>query len=144
MTHQLHEDGFSIIPDIYTQTEINHISEFVEQANTHGSSTVNNKNLFAIRCLLLEMPGLAPVLWNAKMMSLLESTVGNDIVLSKAIYFDKPQGSNWFVAYHQDLTINVIEKTVSTGFKNWTNKRGVISVQPPLQYNRTYSSRCYR
>ena len=51
----------------------------------------------------------------------------------KSIYFDKPAGSNWFVSYHQDLTISVNAKIDLGGFGPWTVKQDQYAVQPPLQ-----------
>ncbi|HSC40278.1 MAG TPA: phytanoyl-CoA dioxygenase family protein, partial [Chitinophagaceae bacterium] len=41
-------------------------------------------------------------------------------------------GSNWFVSYHQDLTISVDRKTEADGFGLWTIKQGWFAVQPPM------------
>ncbi len=51
----------------------------------------------------------------------------------KSIYFDKPPQSNWFVAWHQDLTISVGEKADVPGFGPWTVKQEQYAVQPPLE-----------
>ncbi|WP_236642028.1 phytanoyl-CoA dioxygenase family protein [Dokdonia sinensis] len=59
--------------------------------------------------------------------------VGNeDYFLTKAIYFDKPKTSNWFVSYHQDLSISVNQKEDLPGYTKWTEKRGQIGVIPPV------------
>ena len=50
----------------------------------------------------------------------------------KSIYFDKPQSSNWYVSYHQDLTISVDKKLEVDGFGFWTTKQNQFSVQPTL------------
>ncbi|MBF9220648.1 phytanoyl-CoA dioxygenase family protein [Hymenobacter ruricola] len=52
--------------------------------------------------------------------------------LVKAIYFDKPAGSNWLVAWHQDLMVNVSQRVDSPGFGPWTSKAEGVSVQPPV------------
>jgi ectoine hydroxylase-related dioxygenase (phytanoyl-CoA dioxygenase family) len=52
--------------------------------------------------------------------------------LVKAIYFDKPALSNWLVAWHQDLMINVDGRTEQPGFGPWTSKPEGASVQPPV------------
>lgn len=53
--------------------------------------------------------------------------------LAKAIYFDKPAGSNWLVAWHQDLMINVDHRPAELlGFGPWTSKLEGVSVQPPV------------
>lgn len=40
--------------------------------------------------------------------------------------------SNWFVSYHQDLTISVDKKLNIDGFGPWTTKQYYFAVQPPL------------
>ncbi len=57
---------------------------------------------------------------------------GPDYFVTKSIYFDKPEASNWFVAYHQDLTISVNQRASIEGFDFWTVKQGQFAVQPPL------------
>lgn len=52
----------------------------------------------------------------------------------KSIYFDKPEHSSWFVAWHQDLTISVDKKIDLDGFGPWTSKQDQFAVQPPLAF----------
>jgi ectoine hydroxylase-related dioxygenase (phytanoyl-CoA dioxygenase family) len=51
----------------------------------------------------------------------------------RAIYFDKTQGANWKVAWHQDLTIAVARRHDVPDFGPWTEKNGVPHVQPPVR-----------
>ena len=60
-------------------------------------------------------------------------TFGKDYFITKSIYFDKPEKSNWFVAYHQDLTISVDKKVEIENFENWTVKQNQFAVQPPKE-----------
>jgi ectoine hydroxylase-related dioxygenase (phytanoyl-CoA dioxygenase family) len=50
----------------------------------------------------------------------------------KSIYFDKPETSNWYVSYHQDLTISVDKKLELENFGPWTTKQNQFAVQPPI------------
>ena len=52
----------------------------------------------------------------------------------KSIYFDKPSSSNWYVSYHQDLTISVNKKIELANFGPWTVKQNQYAVQPPVDY----------
>ncbi|WP_343667434.1 phytanoyl-CoA dioxygenase family protein [Chitinophaga sp.] len=63
---------------------------------------------------------------------MIDTLFGKDYHVVKSIYFDKPGGSNWFVSYHQDLTISVKEKAVVEGYAPWTVKQEQYAVQPPL------------
>lgn len=57
---------------------------------------------------------------------------GEKYFVVKSIYFDKPETSNWYVAYHQDLTISVNKKLELENFGPWTTKQNQFAVQPPL------------
>jgi len=69
----------------------------------------------------------------SRLKKVINATFGTDYVVVKSIYFDKPPTSNWFVSYHQDLTISVKEKLAVAGFGSWTTKDGQFAVQPPLE-----------
>jgi len=58
--------------------------------------------------------------------------LGKIFFIVKSIYFDKPEQSNWFIAYHQDLTISVNKQVELEGFGPWTVKQKQFAVQPPL------------
>ena len=51
----------------------------------------------------------------------------------RAILFDKTPSANWKVVWHQDLTIAVRERGVVSGFGPWSEKEGVVHVQPPIE-----------
>ncbi|MEP3210845.1 MAG: phytanoyl-CoA dioxygenase family protein [Maribacter sp.] len=142
---QLNNKGYSIIPNVYSESEIFEITKVIAEKELDSNSISKSKDLFAIRELVNEIPELARVLFNKNLRRLLVKLhQEGKLFLSKAIYFDKLEGSNWFVAYHQDLTINVIEQKQIEGFKNWTNKRGQIGVQPPTEYlDRTITIRIH-
>ena len=38
---------------------------------------------------------------------------------TKGIFFDKPEGFNWFVGFHQDLSISIKEKLEVSGFSKF-------------------------
>ncbi|MCR6638330.1 MAG: phytanoyl-CoA dioxygenase family protein [Sporocytophaga sp.] len=88
------------------------------------------RQVYAIRQALIEIPELTPFLFNKNLKKILASK-GDNLFLTKAIYFDKPPESNWYVTWHQDITINVNKKTETEGYTGWTQKANVISVCPP-------------
>ncbi len=49
----------------------------------------------------------------------------------KAILFDKTPDANWYVTWHQDLTIAVEQHIDVEGFGPWSVKDGIPHVQPP-------------
>ena len=130
---ELEENGYSVLTDLYSDEEIVEILACLESADHCGSSFMKTKDLFAIRQLINTVPGLSDLLFNSKLTDLLNDISKAEYFLTKAIYFDKPSESNWFVAYHQDLTISVAEKADLENYSNWTFKKGQFGVQPPIE-----------
>lgn len=130
---ELKKKGYSILSDFYSDDEINQISASIENAKHKGNSFLKTKDLFAIRQLIKNVPELSGLLFNKKLLALLNSFSESEYFLTKAIYFDKPSESNWFVAYHQDLSISVNQKAALENYTNWTFKKGQYGVQPPIE-----------
>ena len=51
----------------------------------------------------------------------------------RAIAFDKTVETNWSLAWHQDRTIAVRERTEVEGFGPWSRKDGSLHVAPPME-----------
>lgn len=127
------EKGYAIIENVYTAQEVDRIIQLIEQANTNKPTFRITDDLFAIRQFLKELPGVTPLLFNARLNGLINQLYGTGYFAVKSIYFDKPGASNWFVAYHQDLTISVDKKIELPGYGPWTVKHQQYAVQPPLE-----------
>ncbi|PIY10840.1 MAG: phytanoyl-CoA dioxygenase [Flexibacter sp. CG_4_10_14_3_um_filter_32_15] len=130
---ELLENGFTILPNIYSSDEIEKISACIDEIDTSKSTVRKSVDLFAIRQFLKENPEINNLIFTKKLKSILQKFAGNNFFVVKSIYFDKPQNSNWYVPYHQDLTISVDKKTELEGFNYWTVKQNQFAVQPPLQ-----------
>ncbi len=125
------KEGYAILPNFFSEIELEEIASCLE---VYGEDRFdeNSQHLFAIRQLLSRIPKLKTHLFNSNLKGLLSTYYDKLPVLTKAIYFDKPSASNWFVAYHQDLSISVKDKFDIKGYKNWTHKKSQYGVQPPL------------
>ncbi|WPV02776.1 phytanoyl-CoA dioxygenase family protein [Mucilaginibacter sp. cycad4] len=126
-------DGFTVVEDIYTGAEVNAIINAIESADRSGPPFRQTADVFAIRQFLKAVPGVAPLLFNDRLKSIISNIFGEGYFAVKSIYFDKPESSNWFVAWHQDLTISVDKKIEITGYGPWTVKHNQFAVQPPLK-----------
>jgi hypothetical protein len=129
---QLQEQGFAIIPQCYTQGEVASLLSCIESAPAASPNFRRSQDVFAIRNLLGEIPALWPLLDTPALHELLSGLFPAGCHLSKAIYFDKPAQSNWLVAWHQDLMVNVDRRADLPGFGPWTAKAGWVAVQPPV------------
>lgn len=131
---ELEQKGFSIIDSVYSEKEIYSILKFIESQDSSSPTFRKSEDLFAIRQFIKDFPEIKRLVFNEKLKSVISSIAGEDFFIVKSIYFDKPETSNWFVAYHQDLTISVDNKENIEGFGPWTTKHNQFAVQPPLEF----------
>jgi ectoine hydroxylase-related dioxygenase (phytanoyl-CoA dioxygenase family) len=129
---QLSETGFAIVDGIYSDAEIEAILAVIDGVDASKATFRKAADLFAIRQFLKELPEAVPLLFNDRLRALLQDVLGSRLFVVKSIYFDKPPASNWYVPYHQDLTISVDAKTAIDGFSAWTVKQNQFAVQPPV------------
>jgi ectoine hydroxylase-related dioxygenase (phytanoyl-CoA dioxygenase family) len=129
---EIQESGFSVIDNVFTDHEIKDILAAINKADTTKETFRKSDDLFAIRQFLKEVPGSIALIFNQQLKAIVKKLFGRDYFLVKSIYFDKPETSNWFVSYHQDLTISVNQKVEIPGFGPYTKKHDQFAVQPPL------------
>lgn len=125
-------NGFAVTDRIYEREAVAALLTTIQQADTSRSTFRKSDDLFAIRQFLKELPQVMPLVFTPALQRLIQQVFGEGYFVVKSIYFDKPAQSNWFVAWHQDLTISVKEKTETEGFGPWTVKQQQFAVQPPL------------
>jgi predicted DNA-binding transcriptional regulator YafY len=126
---KLEHRGTAVLGHVYTGKEMKHVRATLGRY-TQGAGEAPGKPVYAIRNVLQVVPGLQHVLFNANLKAIL-AAIHPGLFLSKAIYFDKPPLSNWYVTWHQDTTISVKEKIETEGFFGWTRKEGLVGVCPP-------------
>ena len=126
------KNGFAVLDRMYSNIEIAQIIACIEDASNEHELAESSKHLFAIRQVIHKIPTLKSLVFTENLQTLLASLFNESCFLTKAIYFDKPSESNWFVAYHQDLSISVDRKEEVSDYQNWTFKKGQYGVQPPL------------
>ncbi|KAA2244802.1 phytanoyl-CoA dioxygenase family protein [Chitinophaga agrisoli] len=130
---QLHDAGFTIIDDVFTPQELSAISQAITAADASSPAFRKTEDLFAIRQCLQNIPALPSLVFTPALKAIIHQFFGADYFIVKSIYFDKPAQSNWFVAWHQDLTISVDRKAALPGYGPWTVKQQQFGVQPPLE-----------
>jgi hypothetical protein len=130
---QLAKDGFFVINEVFTGDEVELLLQTISNADASNDTFRQNGDLFAIRQFVKEIPQIQYQVMNRRLSGLIGRLFGSEYFIIKSIYFDKPEKSNWFVPYHQDLTISVDKKADYPGFGPWTVKQGQFAVQPPLE-----------
>ncbi len=131
---EISDKGFTIINDVFSEKEINQIIDVINSIDTSKETFRKSEDLFAIRQFLKEVPESHQLIFNDTIKKIINEIFGNNYFVVKSIYFDKPEKSNWYVSYHQDLTISVDKKLDLQGFGPWTTKQNQFAVQPPIDY----------
>lgn len=105
----------------------------MDRIDTSKENFRKSQELFAIRQFLKEVPEIRDLIFNDSVQQIIREIFGAKYFVVKSIYFDKPETSNWYVAYHQDLTISVDKKLELPDFGPWITKLNQFAVQPPLE-----------
>ncbi|SET50693.1 phytanoyl-CoA dioxygenase family protein [Hymenobacter actinosclerus] len=131
-TTQLAAEGYAVLPDIFNPEELAALLRTIATAPADSPNFRRSRDVFAIRNLLGELPQLWPQLLAPRLRTLLaELFPGQPPHLVKAVFFDKPAGSNWLVAWHQDVMVAVDQRRELPGYGPWSSKGGETTVLPP-------------
>ncbi len=119
LASELSEQGFAIVPGVLDQAACEALRVLLGDADGAGTRG------------LLRMPEVMQ-LAQSLLADLVRPHLPVKPIPVRGIYFDKRPGTNWLVAWHQDLTLSVKERVEVRGFGPWSVKEGVPHVQPPV------------
>jgi ectoine hydroxylase-related dioxygenase (phytanoyl-CoA dioxygenase family) len=88
---------------------------------------------YGLRGLLARSGRCRALAANPALLNLAKAVLGPKAQAVKGIYFDKNEDANWLVPWHQDCTITVMERVDIPGFGPWSEKEGIVHVQPPAR-----------
>lgn len=125
MYKTLAQNGVAIAPQIFSSTEIQTLINVTE-------TLVNSNSPYGIRNILDKSPIIKKLVSSDTLLNLVKPVLGNKIQIVRAIYFDKVPKANWYVTWHQDVTIAVLEKYEVSGYSAWSYKENIWHVQPPV------------
>lgn len=126
----IEDDGFALFTGVLAGAAIADLISAVTDANFSRSE--RGGDVYGARNIL-EVEEIGALASSTEIRSLAESMIGADCHVVRGIYFDKTPGANWPVAWHQDLTLAVAERSETAGWRNWSVKAGVHHVQPPVE-----------
>ncbi|MBS1953900.1 MAG: phytanoyl-CoA dioxygenase family protein [Cyanobacteria bacterium SZAS-4] len=129
LADEVAQNGFAVIREVVEEDVISKLTFTLEalrkRDKTPSSAGVRH---------LLKRSALVRKFANSKgILDIATKIVGTNARPVKAILFDKTPDANWYVTWHQDLTIAVKEKIEVTGFGPWSIKDGITHVQPPSE-----------
>jgi ectoine hydroxylase-related dioxygenase (phytanoyl-CoA dioxygenase family) len=126
----LDERGYTLVPDVVGDDDVRRLLMALKEAD-EAEGVRRRESVYAIRNLLEAVPAVAELARSPEVRALVEPVLGTDAFAVRGILFDKTPDANWKVAWHQDLTIAVRERREVAGFGPWSEKAGIIHVQPP-------------
>lgn len=127
---QLNTFGFALCRRTLEEEFLNSATSLVESADDSIAGLVHRGNQYAVRHLL-RVPGVGEFFRQPEISWLAQAVVGEGAFPVRAILLDKIPGANWYVGWHQDVSIAVKERIETPGFGPWSMKAGVWHVQPP-------------
>ena len=119
---ELERDGFAILDEAVAPDLITELRSGLPAANFRAG----------LRNLLAGQPAVRTLVRSPSIRRAVEAVLGPRCFAVRAILFDKTPEANWKVPWHQDLTIAVHQRRCVAGFTAWSDKDGVVHVQPPV------------
>ena len=116
-------DGFEIHLSIFPEDELQTMRAEVERVQQEFGTA-------CLRRLRAKSTNFHDLAYDPRLLKLIPS----DLIPIRSILFDKNPDENWPVAWHQDLTISVMENHPIGGYGPWSIKDGVPHVQPPASF----------
>ena len=118
----LDESGYAIAPAVMGPTQLASIEEALASVPLAGAGTRN----------LLEFPWCRTLVDLLRQCTQVAAALPRKPVAVQCTLFDKSLEKNWLVALHQDLSIPVRERVPHPECTGWSEKEGVLYVQPPV------------
>ncbi len=122
MSGNLESDGFSILCRAFSKEDC---AELISQIATPTGTNQRG---------LLSNPAINDLARSVSVMRILGPHMDREPKPVRAIFFDKTPDRNWFVAWHQDVTLAVHARANLPGFGPWTEKDGIPHVHAPAEF----------
>jgi ectoine hydroxylase-related dioxygenase (phytanoyl-CoA dioxygenase family) len=126
----LEQQGFCLVPGVADTGLIESLKRTLADADCARSErrgqTYGARNLLA----LAEVRAVAAL---PAVIFRLQPILGERFRAVRSIFFDKTAEANWPALWHQDLSLAVRERRELPGWSNWSVKRGIPHVQPPVE-----------
>ena len=119
---RLSPDGFEVRRGVFGDKALESI---LRELDASGERSPNRRSLLRDCLPVAHLAAAAPL------KSIADEALGGEAFAVRALLFNKVNGANWGVPWHQDLAIAVEEKVEMPGFGGWSMKDGIPHVLPP-------------
>jgi len=124
---EFEREGFAMMPSLLPLEELAKLITLIE---AHVAPTQKRGG---VRDIMTRVPELRAIADTPALREIVSQVLGTKAVVVRSTLFDKTDGANWKVPWHQDVTIAVRDRIESEGFAPWSVKEGVLHVQPPTE-----------
>ena len=122
-------DGFAILPTVAGDLQVEALVLAIA-ALADAPSQSRAGGIYGRRNLL-DSAAIRRFAVSPTMQRLVVPVLGQGAFPVRGMFFDKTPDANWKVNWHQDVTIAVRERRDAAGFGAWSEKAGIVHVQPP-------------
>lgn len=133
---QIDEHGFAVVEGCLSADEVSQLRDSVETAiaTSDDESAVRDRGgVYAIRNVTEIVPEIRTLATHSGVVQLITPILGPSALLVRGLLFDKSDGANWGIFWHQDLSVAVRDRADMPGFGPWSVKAGIQHVQPPAE-----------
>jgi ectoine hydroxylase-related dioxygenase (phytanoyl-CoA dioxygenase family) len=116
--------GLAIVDGVLDDASIRRFTTLLDKVADSEQGRGGVRNLLHF----VEMRELAG---SESVLRLVKPLLGDEVFAVRGILFDKKEGANWKVPWHQDVTIAVKTRIDAEGYGPWSVKQDVLHVQPP-------------
>ncbi len=129
---QVENNGFAIVDSVIDRDAVMNLREAVTKM-PESDAVRRKRGVYGIRNLLAVLPEARQIALDDRIFSIAQSVLGPTTMAVRGVFFDKPPDANWKLGYHQDSVIAVKRRIDVDGFEAWSEKAGVMQVQPPAE-----------
>lgn len=115
------EQGFLVVGPLLDRAACDRLDAIVSQHHMDAAGTRN----------MLELPWCKTLAESMRAHPLIAPDLPDDAVAMQCTLFEKSASQNWLVPVHQDLSIAVRERIDHPDLTGWSEKEGIVFVQPP-------------
>jgi hypothetical protein len=115
--------GYSITPECLTNLECDEIAQALSPERV-PRSRAGARHLMA-------NPHVAGLANNQKLLELAREWLGGVALPFRATLFEKSQGTNWLIQWHQDTALPLAKRFEDRSWGPWSEKAGVTYAHAP-------------
>jgi ectoine hydroxylase-related dioxygenase (phytanoyl-CoA dioxygenase family) len=127
---RIRSEGYTILENVIAADEATNLLQAIASI-TDSDAVLRKGNIYGVRNLLELCPAVRQLAVSPSIRRLATLILGEACFAVRAIFFDKAPDANWKLGWHQDSVISVHRRLDVPGFIAWSNKAGVLQVQPP-------------